>query len=962
MNVLSIDLETYSEVDIRKAGLYRYAENAEILLFAYAWDDRPVHVVDFTAGETPPFGVLQALTNKAVLKTAYNAAFEMHVIKNALGIETDPAEWFCTMVQAYTLGLPGGLANVGKALGLPEDKQKLSIGKRLIQYFCKPCKPTKSNGGRTRNLPTDDPERWALFKTYNAQDVEAERAIRKKIEWAFPNATERKLWCLDQAINDRGVLIDQTLVQQAIDLDARIKDEALDQATKLTSLENPNSNAQALRWFEEQEGYLPETLDKKFRTEYLATGENKEVKRFFELKNLLAKTSVKKYEAMQNMMCRDGRVHGMLQFYGAQRTGRWAGRGVQLQNLPQNHLDDLDDARQIVRQGDYDSLTLFYDNPSDVLSQLIRTAFVAKPDCRFIVADFSAIEARVIAWLANETWRMRAFAKGEDIYCASATQMFGVPVVKHGVNGELRQKGKVAELACIAEGQLVLTDAGPIPIEQVTTDMKVWDGDNWVPHDGVVYRGEKEVMTYDGLTATPDHLVYVLGEQGPVRFDYAAACGARLKETGDCRRDLRKCDDYLTGKALERKMEPLLRSDEMPALREHPMDGARKSENRQVERTPALLADKEDSSLAGPPSDSREAALRKSERQSVSGVWCSRNTISLCIRHGRRSLDSWQRPECLSRNGNGQDRHEWRLCSWQHPLRSSRGQSSEPAQEHRSIFPSKRMAVCKERRYKDAFSRIDPFGDHRKGEARREGKAEELEGYPRTARVYDIRNAGPRHRYTVSGKLVHNCGYGGGVNALRAFGADKMGLSEEAMQDIVDKWRKRSPRIVRMWRNIESCAKQAIRHKGATVNFQSGVSFRWERGCLFMTLPSGRRIAYCEPQIKTEAGDYFQKESLTYKGIIQTTGGWGRVYTWGGKLTENLVQATARDCLAEAMLRLDAAGYPIVMHVHDEVILEMPEGEGSLEEAVQIMCEPLSWAPGLLLNADGYETKYYRKD
>ena len=651
MSVLGIDLETYSDVDIRKGGLYKYAENSEILLFAYAYDDRPVQVVDLACGERLPETVLHDLTNPDVIKTAFNAAFEMHVLDHWLRIRLDPVQWFCTMVQSYTLGLPGSLKDVGKVLGLPTDKQKLSTGRRLIQYFCKPCKPTKANGGRTRNRPGDAPDKWELFKTYNGQDVEAERAIRKKVARFNPTPTERKLWCLDQKINDAGVLIDETLVDQAIALDARIKEDVLEKAARLTGMPNPNSNAQLLDWFEEQESFRPQTLDKQTRAELIKSGTlSPKTKQMLIYKQLLAKTSVKKYVAMRTAECHDGRVHGMLQFYGAARTGRWAGRLVQLHNLPQNHLEDLDDAREMVKAGDLDGLTIFYDNPSDVLSQLIRTAFVAGKGKRFIVADFSAIEARVIAWYADEAWRQKAFADGKDIYCASASQMFGVPVVKHGINGDLRQKGKVAELAC---------------------------------------------------------------------------------------------------------------------------------------------------------------------------------------------------------------------------------------------------------------------------------------------------------------------GYGGGVNALKAFGADKMGLTEAHMKDIVRMWRQSSPHIVRMWGEIEKAAKAAIRHKGARVTYRHGLEFYTRAGLLFIKLPSGRSIAYAKPCIEIE--DEYNRETLTYAGVT-LSGGWGRCHTWGGKLVENIVQATARDCLAMAMLRLDEAGYKIVMHVHDEVILEMPYGEGSLEEAAGIMGQPIDWAPGLLLRADGYETPYYKKD
>lgn len=651
MRTLGLDLETYSDVDIKTGGLYRYAENSEILLLAYAYDDEPIKLIDLACGESIPETLIDDLYSPTVLKTAFNAAFELHVLNHYLEKRLDPAQWLCTMVQSYTLGLPGSLKDVGAVLGLAEDKQKLATGQRLITYFCKPCKPTKVNGGRTRNMPDDAPDKWALFREYNMQDVTAERAIRNKVARFAATPTERRLWCLDQKINDAGVLVDRVLVDQAINLDARIKDTVLESARQLTGLENPNSNIQMLDWFETENGWRPTSLDKAARAELMQDEDISETTRkVLRCKQLLAKTSVKKYIAMRNAACKDGRVHGMLQFYGAARTGRWAGRLVQLHNLPQNHLHDLDDARQMVLAGDLDALSIFYDNPSDVLSQLIRTAFVAGDGRRYIVADFSAIEARVIAWYADEIWRQEAFAAGKDIYCASASQMFGVPVIKHGTNGELRQKGKVAELAC---------------------------------------------------------------------------------------------------------------------------------------------------------------------------------------------------------------------------------------------------------------------------------------------------------------------GYGGGVKALKAFGADKMGLTESHMQDIVRKWRLSSPRIVKMWREVEDAAKSAIRHKGARITYKHGLEFYTQSGLLFIRLPSGRAIAYAKPRITYE--EEYNRDALTYAGT-GLNGGWCQCYTWGGKLVENIVQATARDCLAAAMLRLDAAGYKIVMHVHDEVILEMPIGVGSLDEVIGLMCQDIDWAPGLLLNADGYETPYYRKD
>lgn len=652
--ILSIDLETYSELDIKTVGGYRYAENAEILLFAYAWDDAPVRIVDLTAGETVPADVLSALTDNGITKCAFNAQFERTVLSHYLHKEgepfafLDPAGWSCTMVHALTLGLPGSLAEVSKALKLGEEKEKMSVGMQLISYFCKPCKPTKSNGGRTRNLPDDAPEKWETFKAYCVRDVEAEREVRRRLSGYPVPETERALWALDQRINDRGVRIDEILAQNAIAFDSAFRAEVTAEASALSGLENPNSGEQLKHWIYEQEGARPLSLTKETIPELIETAKSETVKQMLWLKMLLSKTSVKKYEAMIQARCDDGRAHGLLQFYGANRTGRWAGRLVQVQNLPRNTMTELDDARALLRRGDTDALEMLFDNPPDVLSQLIRTAFIPAEGMRFTVADFSAIEARVIAWLAGEKWRMDVFADGGDIYCASASKMFHVPVEKHGVNGHLRQKGKVAELAL---------------------------------------------------------------------------------------------------------------------------------------------------------------------------------------------------------------------------------------------------------------------------------------------------------------------GYGGGVSALKRMGADKLGLTDAELEEIKQSWRKASPRIVRLWSDFESAALEAVRER-STVSLQHGIKLECRSGILFIRLPSGRSLAYVKPRIEYE--ESFDREGLTYYG--RDVGGWGKQRTYGGRLVENAIQAIARDCLAVAMTRLEAAGYPIVMHIHDEVVIETTRSTDCLADVCEIMSKSIDWAPGLVLTADGYVTDYYKKD
>ena len=449
MQTLSIDLETFSSQPLAKTGVYRYVESPdfEILLFAYSVDGGPVRQIDLACGEKIPSEILCALEDDKVIKWAFNANFERICLSRFLGYPTgnylEPDSWKCSMVWTAYMGLPLSLEGAGAVLGL--EKQKLAEGKDLIKYFCQPCAPTKSNGQRTRNLPKHAPDKWLAFKKYNIRDVETEMSIQARLlKYPVPDSVWEE-YHLDQEINDRGVGLDMELVRQAIQMDGRSRSELTQAMKELTSLDNPNSVQQMKQWLADN-GVETDTLGKKAVAELLKTAPP-QLQKVLTLRQQLAKSSVKKYQAMETAVCADGRARGMFQFYGANRTGRWAGRIIQMQNLPQNHLDDLSEARGLVRAGGFDALEMLYEDVPDTLSQLIRTAFVPQENRKFIVADFSAIEARVIAWLAGEKWRQDVFAEGKDIYCASASQMFGVPVEKHGVNGHLRQKGKIAELA-----------------------------------------------------------------------------------------------------------------------------------------------------------------------------------------------------------------------------------------------------------------------------------------------------------------------------------------------------------------------------------------------------------------------------------------------------------------------------------------------------------------------------------
>lgn len=647
MRTLSIDIETYSDVDLIKCGVYKYTDspNFEILLFAYAFDDEQIKCIDLAQGEKLPFEVLHALGEEDSIKTAFNANFERTCIAKFFNLKLDPLQWRCTAVHALTMGLPGGLDGVAKSMNL--DVQKDAAGKALIKYFSVPCKPTKVNGGRTRNLPEHAPEKWEKYKSYCITDVEVERGIKKKLQKFEISEFELKLWALDQRINDRGVRLEQTLYKNAIECDAEYTKKLMNEAAKLTGLANPNSLAQLKGWLAEN-GLEAESLTKDTVPILISQAQTETVKRVLRIRQELGKTSVSKYQAMERGICSDNRVRGLLQFYGANRTGRWAGRLVQVQNLPRIELYDLDVARELLLAGDYEMLEVLFGKVPFVLSQLIRTAFIPEEGHRFIVSDFSAIEARVIAWLAGEQWRLDVFNGHGKIYEASASQMFHIPLESITKGSPYRQMGKVAELA--------------------------------------------------------------LGYQG----------------------------------------------------------------------------------------------------------------------------------------GGG------------------------------------------------ALATMDKKGE----------------------------------------------------------------IDPEDYGDIIKRWRNASPNIVKFWYDVEKAAIRAVKEK-KPVEMQHGLKFFFVSGVLFIQLPSGRRLAYPRPQLKPH--DTFDKLALSYEGS-KDQGGWGRIPTYGGKLVENIVQATARDCLAESLIRLDEAGYNIVFHVHDEAVIEAPIGKGSLADVEEIMGQPISWAKGLPLNADGFETFYYKKD
>ena len=956
MRTLAIDLETYSSNNI-KYSVYKYVEapDFEILLFAYAFDDDPVRVVDLAQGETIPDDVKAALYDKDVLKTAFNANFEINCLRRYFP-DLPEEQWECDRILSLYNSYPPHLAAVAKAMHFDEDRQKDTRGKALIRYFCLPCKPTKANGGRTRNYPKDAPDKWAVFKEYNRQDVVVERAIRDKLVNLRPPDFEHENWLIDQAINRNGIMVNRTLVDNAIRLSGEYREKLLARATEITGLDNPNSPLQVKGWLEERLGRTVDSLSKAAVADLLAEDIPGDVREMLSIRQKISKSSIKKYDAMRMAACRDSRIRGMFQFYGAARTGRFAGRIVQLQNLPRNSMPDLDLARNMVLDGDLEALEMCYDDVQDVLSQLIRTALEAPPGKRFIVADFSAIEARVIAWLAGEEWEMKAFAEGKDIYCATASAMFGVPVVKHKVNAHLRQKGKVAVLACLAEGQLILTDKGLIPIEKVTKDMKVWDGENFVAHDGVIYRGSKDCIRLNGIFMTPDHLI--LTERG---WKHASESG------GLNWANVRLPHSYTTCRKSKQKSSILMPLCLWPAMCSFGAISQTIGSTNKIMWLSPLGNEQRNTQNTWDVSQPHIPYLAwnyrpmpLSTQQRLEKLWRPRSQNMQTLAQQLRKFFRRHGAYIQTQFTNRQDRQQWRLF----PRKLQMGNRKKECQKqtHQLYCP---------RIWQDISRIIRNFrgwcGNNQAPNSIPLANRIIINFTKVQKKVYDIKNCGPKHRFAVydpdnkTFRLTHNCGYGGGIGALKAMGADKMGLSDDELQTVVRKWREASPHIVKLWADVENAAMNAVSGIPTTIK-QKNLHFHVENDALYIELPSGRHLVYLHPHL---GKNRFGSDAIIYTGLggsKTTAGRWGALETYGGKLSENLVQAIARDCLCAAMKRLTDAGYKICAHIHDEVILEMPEGKGGLDDAVHIMCQNEPWNEGLVMNADGFEAKYYQKD
>ena len=988
MKDLFIDIETYSATDIKNCGVYKYMEDPEfdVMLIAYAVGHDTPTIVDVANGEsTKDFEAL--FFDEANYRLhAHNATFERLALNKHFKQQVPIDRWHCTMALSARSGLPLGLGDVAKALTL--ETTKMSVGREMIKYYCTPQTPSKSNGMRTRNRPCHRPNTaakqwdWGTFKEYCIRDVVVEQEIYFTLHHINPSTpTERSVYILDQLINDTGVGLDRAFIDGAVAVDTEIKELLMSELREMTGLDNPKSDAQLKSWLSYKWGRPIATLSKPQLPALIEKAkDNPTILRALEIRKELGKTSTSKYVKMQDVACKDNRGRGFIQYYGANRTGRFAGRLVQVQNLPQNHLDEgvMDAARQTVREQDTEMMQMQFKSVTDALSQMIRTALIPSEGKIFAVADYAQIEARVIAWIAGEKWRLDTFKRGEDIYISSASMMFGIPRDQISKGSDLRVKGKVAELACIAENQLVLTDTGLVPIQYVTASMKLWDGLQWVNHGGVVYKGLKKIIEYDGLKATEDHLVFIEGQPNQIFFGGASSSSAYLEQTEYRGLPLRICRNNIFGEEMEQELESLLCINQMHRMSECTMAEPQQLTEGQIQRLSELFATKSIAFMVRQETYGSKATLRESKMQGLQELWCEGYSIQIYFSNRCGTVLTIEVPEYRQNTRIRQNRHERTLREGQSEDGRAFYKLCESETKCFIEVSGRGVAVQLQRRNKETGARQNERTDN---SGRKPSSCRQTEKLARDCgevKVYDILNAGRYNRFTVSGKLVHNCGFGGGVGAIKAFAKPKDFLTPEQMQDpradqlldevlqkIIDKWRAASPNIKKLWYNIEQAFTEALNtSEPRRVRIQGNtkhILFRYESGNMTIELPSGRKLFYHKPSLTTNR---FGSQSVQYWGMNQTTKQWQEVESYGGKLTENIVQAVARDLICEVMLRVSAEGYPIVIHVHDELIAEVniETAESDFNRIIDIMAEPISWANGLPTKGAGFLTEYYKKD
>lgn len=968
MRVLHIDFETRSCADLKKFGAARYAQDpsTEVICLALKWQGQePVlwYSPNFRSGvQSVSDETVKRMVTEAEAISGHNVSFEFFIWKYVMpryGFSMfDAGKLRCSLAKAAMYGLPRSLEQACEAIGVAQQKDK--EGSRLMLRLCKPRRALKADmmndpDWETRTYWYGSPEEFARLGAYCMQDVRAEEALSSRLP-DLPE-TEQRVWQLDLAINDRGVRVDAEAAQAVLDCIGAHSEKLTKEFARMTGLASPSQRDATLRCLLAL-GVQMEGLRAKDVEEALATTENKMAKRILEIRQSLSKTSTAKYTTLLGAKMLDDRLRGMFMYHGA-GTGRWTGRIVQLQNLPRGSFSDVDWAIDLFRNHDLEMLSMFYGDIPPAAATCLRGMLIPADGKEFICADYSSIEGRVLAWLAGEESALGVYRAGHDPYKVAASAIYHVAY--DDVTKAQRQRGKVAELACIAEGELVLTDKGLVPIELVTTGHRVWDGFEWVEHEGVIYKGEKEIMEYEGLRATPDHLVWVGGEHRPIRFGDAASCRAHLVQTGDGGTALRLGDDYIPGKEMERGMGAGLRPGPMPRMRKNQVDESECSYEGKVQRMPEVLAAEADSPLAGKKAFECETPVRESGRSRFSELWRERRNVRLSIRSGSGSM-AYEAFPFESGAGDRQDRQQQGLRSGEHPACDTSGKLCKPQDHGTRELESGRVAVCPQRcRAEAATGENEGCGSLGREESRT-GEAQELESHRAKARVYDLLNAGPRHRFTVSGVLVHNCGYQGSVNAFNAMAVNYgVALPEDEVREIVAKWRDSRPVTVQFWRNLERACTRAVEKPGSVWDCGK-IRFKVSDGFLKMRLPSGRILWYASPRIAMKEMSWGeQKAVVAFDGVDSKTRKWGRQYLYGGLLAENATQATARDLLVNGMFAVESAGYPIVLHVHDELVAEVPEGFGSVEEFGRLMCTLPEWGKAIPVKAEGWRGKRYKK-
>lgn len=959
-DVLWIDIETYSPVDLAKAGVYKYTEHPEwrILMCSWAQDDGPVRRAEGHEA------ILQipGLFDDRVLKVAHNASFERINLSRLRGGRgfLSPSTFFDTAALARAWGLPASLKDFALAMGAEEKDE---AGTRLINLFSKPGRKGE------RVLPSTRPDDWAAFGAYCDQDVETMRDAAKRLGLGFPRG-ERKVYEVDQLINDRGVRVDLALARAAERCFKDNRAEALERIGEIAGVDNGNSVAQLRTWLRGR-GVDTEDLRKDTVEELLEGELPDDVRRVLTLRQECAVSAAAKFTAAKRAACNDGRLRGTMQYFGAS-TGRFAGRLIQFQNLardgfkkpgPDGGYDTQAEGRAV------DRLLSGGSAPSPELKKLIRPLLMGP----FVVCDYSSIEPRVLAWLAGEQWMIDAFNNDEDIYVATAERMGGV---EHGFD---RQKGKVATLACLPGSSRILTNRGLVPLRNVRISDKIWDGSRFTRHGGVVYRGRRRVMTYDGLTATPDHTVWAwsLGAPRPVRLEDAAASGSRLVQSGSGRTPLRVGGDPDRGASVHGRLEHPYGADSMHGLRMRAVDELHESEIGEIEGVLALQPSSEDPQEAGPGTNRGEAAVHQPERLALRPLRRPGYHLRLRFDRGGGSVDSGE-PGALSR------RTRTRSCGQQprvRPWKSAVGHTGAEYGQQKVYstgrVPSRRVAVREEHRPAQALRRLF---ERRNLPASRVGSDAEAQGLasdPAAVDVYDIRNAGSQHRYTAEGVLVHNCGYRGGVGAMIAMGGRHV-LPPSAPEDevrrrlkeIVNAWRDKSPAIRRFWAQLERIINTGGGVDTGLVNIEVKGQDR------YVWLPSGRPVVYrgltrrWKQPLDADGAPLGPARLVPH--VLNTGADRARVPykpLHGGIITENIVQATARDILVQALRNLEEAGWPVVTHIHDEVVCEIPadkrglDGEALVAEVSEIMCRPPAWADDdLVIKAAGYTCQRYHKE